>query len=76
MSEHAVIVTSADELERIVARAVAREVSAALAPRQEWATIPDAAQHFGKSKDTVRRWVREGTLESRTVGGQKEVRIG
>ena len=33
-------------------------------------TVPEAARRTGKNPETVRRWIRDGKLESRKVGTQ------
>jgi excisionase family DNA binding protein len=43
----------------------------------EWLTTLQAAEQTGKHRETIRRWIRNGVLESRDgagPGGQQEVR--
>lgn len=52
-----------------------RDLRAKLDPPKEWVTIPEAADHFGKTTATVRRWISEGKLEAKGSGGMRRVRI-
>jgi excisionase family DNA binding protein len=43
----------------------------------EWMTTLQAAEQTGKHRETIRRWIRQGVLESRDGGGpgrQQEIR--
>jgi excisionase family DNA binding protein len=43
----------------------------------EWLTTLQAAEQTGKHRETIRRWIRQGVLESRDGGGpgrQQEIR--
>jgi excisionase family DNA binding protein len=44
---------------------------------EEWLTTLQAAEQTGKHRETIRRWIRQGVLESRDGGGpgrQQEIR--
>lgn len=45
-----------------------------MAPRPEWLTIPDYAAKVGRTAKTVRRWVNEGSIETRQDGSVTLVR--
>lgn len=49
--------------------------AARVQPQPAWLSVPDAARHFGKSAQTVRRWIAEGRIESKIVGTVRMVRV-
>lgn len=40
-----------------------------------WVTIQQAAQHFGRSERTIRRWLASGQMTGRQAGGRTYVRL-
>lgn len=36
-------------------------------------TVPEAARRAGRNPETIRRWIREGKLQSRKVGTQHTI---
>lgn len=36
--------------------------------QQQWATISDAAEHYGVSEKSIRRWIAADLLEAKRVG--------
>ncbi len=42
--------------------------------RQDWITVQECSKLVGRSESTVSRWVREGRIEAKSVGGQRLVR--
>ena len=45
-----------------------------MAPRPEWLTIPVYAAKVGRTAKTVRRWINEGSVETRQDGSVTLVR--
>jgi len=64
-----------------VAQAVAplaaelRELRQKIDPPKEWVTVHEAADQFGVSVGTVRRWISEGRIEAKGKGKAKRVRV-
>lgn len=56
-------------------RAELRELRQKIAPPKDWLTIPEAAEHYGKSPVTIRRWIKEGRLEAKGSGALRKVRV-
>lgn len=64
-----------------VAKAVAplereiREMRAMIDPPKVWGTVAEAADHYGRSKSTIRRRIADGRLESKGSGALRRVRL-
>jgi hypothetical protein len=39
-------------------------------PKEEWVTTTQAADETGRNIETIRRWIRHGRLEARTLPGR------
>jgi excisionase family DNA binding protein len=55
-------------------RAELRALRDKIEPPKEWITIQEAAEQYGKSPATIRRWIKEGSMEARGPKGSREVR--
>lgn len=42
--------------------------------RQDWITVQECAKLVSRTEATVSRWVREGRIQSKFVGGRRLVR--
>ena len=68
-------------IQEAVQRAVAplvreiQELSKRIAPPAEWRSLPDAADHYGVTPGTVRRWIAEGRIEAKGSGKARKVRV-
>lgn len=63
-----------DALIEAVARLEKRLDGATVKPRDEWESISDHAERIGLQAQTVRKWVRQGRIDSRRVGNRLYVR--
>lgn len=61
------IVTTPEELEELVRRALRAELQRKAEP--EWLPIKEFAKRIDKSPETVRRYIRNGELTTRDVCG-------
>lgn len=64
-----------DALRVEIARLHKRLDAVQMAPRPEWITVGDYAEHVGRTKRTVRNWINEGSVETKREGGVTLVRI-
>ncbi|WP_051539453.1 helix-turn-helix domain-containing protein [Sulfitobacter sp. 20_GPM-1509m] len=69
----AIDATALDALLSEIARLHQRFDAVEMTPRPEWVTIPDAAEALGVSTDTIRRYIRQGSMEARDVCGRRMV---
>lgn len=56
-------------------RAELRALRDKIEPPKEWITIQEAAEQYGKSPATIRRWIKEGKLEATGSGALRKVRV-
>jgi len=72
------IAIDADALDALLGevRAIRERLDAVeMQPRPEWLTVAEYADHVGKSKDTVTRWIRSGRVASKHEGNVRMVRL-
>ncbi|WP_170335030.1 hypothetical protein [Ruegeria arenilitoris] len=72
------IAVDATALQTLIAEVqeLRREVRCArIQPEQEWVTIKDYAARHGKSESTINRWIANGTVETKTEGKTRMVRL-
>ncbi len=55
-------------------RALTEKLLAMLEPRAGWQTIEEYAKETGKTKSTIRRWIKANRLETKFIGGVRSVR--
>ena len=70
-------IVNADDLADIRAQLVQIQAAlerATIKPADEWISPADLAEREGVTRATVRRWVREGKIETKDVGGRTKVR--
>lgn len=77
MAERIMIAVDPGELETIreaLVRLERRLDGATITPRNEWELMSEHASRAGVQTQTVRKWVREGRIDSRRVGAKTYVR--
>ena len=52
-----------------------RDLRAKLDPPKEWVSVQEAADHYGVTPATIRRWISEGNLQAKGSGKARRVRI-
>lgn len=59
------IITTPDELDRVVKRAVAAAMEAKAGPVTKYVTVAEAARIRGVDVNTIYRWAKDGLIKSR-----------
>lgn len=42
---------------------------------EKWSSLEDIANHIGVSKDTIRNWIKKGSIPYHKIGKQYKFRI-
>lgn len=55
---------------------IREEIRAVVASEPAWLQVSQAAQKLGVSENTIRRWAREGRIETKGAGKARLVKVG
>lgn len=42
---------------------------------EKWSSLEEISEHLGVSKDTIRNWIKKGTIPYRRIGKQYKFKI-
>tara|TARA_R100001086_G_scaffold182633_2_gene101785 strand:+ start:185 stop:409 length:225 start_codon:yes stop_codon:yes gene_type:complete len=65
----------ADKLDRLIATVERLEQYISAETGERWLSISDAAAHYEKDPDTIRRWIRTGQLKAKGAGTLRRVLV-